>query len=66
MHFLSALESNQGYRQSLEQIYDGNLQDIQREWQDYFPLYISERWQFNIQYFYDLQRYELLIKAGVL
>ena len=64
LHFLSALESNQGYRQSLEQIYDGNLQDIQREWQDYFPLYISERWQFNIQYFYDLQRYELLIKAG--
>ncbi len=64
LSFISTLESNHGYRQSLEQIYAGNLQDIQREWQEYFPLYISERWQFNIQYFYDLERYELLIEAG--
>jgi len=62
--FLKSIGENQGYRQALIDVYGVNLQELQTHWADYFPLFISARWQANVIHSYDLSQFEYLISEG--
>jgi hypothetical protein len=64
LSFLSSIGESASYRQSFISVYGLNIQEIQAEWENYFSLYVADRWQANIVYAYDLDRYDVLIGAG--
>lgn len=62
--FLEQISLERGYRQALSKIYGENLQLLESHWQEYFPIYTSERWRSNIFHRFDLTVYHELISAG--
>ena len=62
--FLQTIAENQGYRQALIDVYGVNLQDLQSHWSEYFPVYLTVRWQANVIHSYDLSQFGQLISQG--
>ena len=65
LEFLAEVGESSGYRQGFTSVYGLSIQEVQAEWETYFPLYISGRWRLNIIHHFDLDRYDVLIAAGV-
>ncbi len=64
LDLLSALPTNDGYRQALVDTYHVGILDLQDHWQQYFSMYIEGRWRANVFYDFDLSIFEGLIEAG--
>lgn len=64
INFLEVVGETGGYRQAFTAVYELNVQEVQIEWENYFPQYVESRWQANIVYAYDLGRYDILNAAG--
>jgi hypothetical protein len=62
--YLETVSELPGYRQALSTVYNLNIQEVQGEWERYFPLYRSSRWQTNIVHSYDLDQFDTLIAGG--
>lgn len=62
--FLNQVGVLDGYRQAFLDVYGLGIQEIQEQWEQYFPFYTSTRWQANVIHHYDLSVFETLIKAG--
>ncbi|MGH2536259.1 MAG: peptidase MA family metallohydrolase [Candidatus Promineifilaceae bacterium] len=62
--FLQALPAGQGYRQALLDTYSLDVSQLEREWQSYHAFYYGGRWQYNLLYNFDLDKYRQLIEAS--
>jgi hypothetical protein len=62
--FLGNIAVADGYRQAALDIYGLRIQELQRHWSDYFKVYISDRWRFNVFHNYHLEVFQELIEAG--
>jgi hypothetical protein len=62
--FLRNLASADGHRQALIENYAMGFQSLQSHWRDYFTVYVTDRWQFNVFHNYDLGVIMELMAAG--
>ena len=62
--FLKSLASADNYQESLSQVYNVEMNALQRQWAQYLPFYLKTRWQAHAIYNYDLSAYAQLVAAG--
>ncbi len=62
--FLARLSETEGYRQALSDVYGVGVQDLQKQWRDYFKVYVAGRWRVNVFHSFDLDVFEELIAGG--
>jgi hypothetical protein len=64
LDFLRNIADSEGYRQALLDAYGFRIQELQNHWSDYFIVYITDRWRFNVFHNYHLEAIRELISAG--
>jgi len=64
LQFLTDLCTSEGYRQSLTSVYGIDFSTLQREWENYYPLYYQGRWMAHVLYGFDLSPYQTMIAGG--
>ncbi|KAA3648668.1 MAG: hypothetical protein DWQ07_00275 [Chloroflexi bacterium] len=64
LDFVRSLPNNSGYRQALVDNYGASVSELERQWEDYFALYVDGRYRANVLHELDLSVFESMIAAG--
>lgn len=64
LDFLRALPENSGYGQALVDTYGASVTELEKQWEDYFALYVDGRYRANVLHELDLSVFESMIAAG--
>ena len=64
LDFLHLLPESSGYRQALADTYRTSLPELEKQWEDYFALYVEGRYRANVLHELDLSLFEEMIAGG--